>query len=201
MTALSETASPLSGLVDETRLGSAGGQLAIGIAGIVLAVILVMGQITLATTSAIAQNLNRSVVNITEANKVMESVIERAAPSTQLEKIVAVQSKTLANTRDAMIATNAQMDEISASTTTLDAELVAQMQQTSEQLAANVAAMQTSTDAIVSMLGTLPEQTEKTQTALDQLNSDTAQINAQLAQINKKLQGYGLPKAQGTPTP
>src|SRR5688572_20945001 len=104
--------SPLAVLVDEQRLGSAGGQAMVGIAGIVLAVILVVGQISLATTKGIATHLHASVGHITEGNQIMESVIERAAPSVELEKVLKSQAATLGSTRDAMASTNVELEVI-----------------------------------------------------------------------------------------
>lgn len=192
-------ASPLAPLVDEQRLGSAGGQAAMGVAGIVLAIILVVGQISLATTKGIATHLHASVEHITEGNKVMESVIERAAPSTELEKVLASQSKTLARTRDAMAATNGELRQIEQTNADLS-RVVGRMDARSGALATGVEAVDASTTDMVSMLGTLPGATKRTHRQLGRINGDTNAINAELAAIADKMLAYGLPRAAGAPT-
>lgn len=192
-------ASPLAPLVDEQRLGSAGGQAAIGVAGIVLAIILVVGQISLATTKGIATHLHTSVENIQEGNKVMESVIERAAPSVELEKVLEQQSKTLGNTRDAMVATNTELAEISSTKQDL-LRVVGDMEATSGKLASDVATVETSTTSMTDKLGSLPAATKRTHAQLGRINADTNAINAELAAIADKMLKYGLPRAKGAPT-
>lgn len=191
--------SPLAPLVDEQRLGSPGGQAAIGIAGIVLAIILVVGQVSLATTKGIAVHLRTSVENMEEGNKVMESVIERAAPSVQLEKMLEAQSKTLVNTRDAMAATNTELGAITTTTREL-VGVVEGMEATSSTLATDVEGVNGSTEKMTSMLGTLPAATQRTHKQLSQINGDTTAINAELSAIAAKMIKYGLPRAKGAPT-
>ncbi|MCW2925737.1 MAG: hypothetical protein JWM98_3141 [Thermoleophilia bacterium] len=195
----SQHASPLAPLVDETRLGSAGGQAMVGITGIVLAVILVMGQISLATSKGIAMHLHNSVQHVTSGNQTMESVIERAAPSVQMETALAAQAKTLAHTKDAMVQTNAQMAGIAKTTKQLDG-VVGRMQATSATLASGVGAMDKQTGRITSMLGTLPGATERTHSQLSKINSDTNAINTELGAIGGKMEKYGLPHALCAPT-
>ena len=192
-------ASPLAPLVDEQRLGSAGGQAAVGVAGIVLAIVLVMGQVSLAMTKGIAVHLHTSVANIQEGNEVMESVIERAAPSVELEKMLDAQSKTLANTRDAMAATNGELDGIMETKHELIG-VVGQMEATSSKLASDVEGVNTSTQKMTSLLGTMPTATQRTHKQLAQINRDTAAINIELNAIAAKMIKYGLPRAQGAPT-
>ena len=189
---------PLAPLVDETRLGSSLGQAATGIAGIVLAVILVMGQISLATTAGLAAHLHQSVENMTEGNQVMESVIERAAPSPMLAKAIEDQSKTLASTSDTMRMTNAGMAGMASTAEDLDG-VVARMETTSGKLATSLDGMGKDTAKMSTMLGKLPAQTKKTQSALGTINTDTTALNVELAAIAAKMQGYGLPRAQGAP--
>lgn len=191
--------SPLAPLVDETQLGSAGGQAAIGIAGIVLAIVLVLGQVSLATTKGMAVHVSTTVDNITRGNQVMESVVERAAPTTELEKVLDQQGATLANTRDAMAATNAELDSM----ITAKRELIGTvdgMQSTSSTLATDVAGLSGSTTRMTSMLGSLPDATKRTHKQLATINTDTNAINAELAAIGRKMLSYGLPRAQGAPT-
>jgi len=191
-------ATPLAPIVDEQRIGSAGGQVAVGIAGIVLAVILVMGQLSLAMTKGIATHMSASVAHIAKGNEVMESVIERSAPSVTLEKVLKGQAATLANTHDTMVMTNEQMRSIGGTTTKLDG-IVASMEKTSDGLASYVSGMQKSSKDMADTLGGLPAATKKTHVQLGTINGDTNAINAELAAISKKMAGYGLPKAEGAP--
>ncbi len=192
-------ASPLAPLVNEQRLGSAGGQAAIGVAGIVLAIVLVMGQISLAMTKGIAVHMHNSVEHITEGNKVMESVIERAAPSVMMETALASQSKTLASTRDAMKTTNAELAKIEVTKTRL-LDVVNGMETSSSSLASNVAGVNASTSKMTGMLGTLPDATTRTHKQLSTINTDTKAINTELNAIAAKMVKYGLPRAKGAPT-
>ncbi len=190
--------SPLASLVDEQRLGSAGGQTLVGVAGIVLAVILVMGQISLATTKGIAVHLHNSVAHITEGNQVMESVIERAAPSVELEKILAEQEQTLVHTKNAMASTNAEL----ASILSINNQLIGTvggMQQSSKQLASDVSSLSGSTATMTRELGTLPAATKRTHGKLARISTDTGAINTELGAIGAKMQRYGLPHAKGAP--
>jgi hypothetical protein len=193
------SASPLAPLVDEQRLGSAGGQAAVGIAGIVLAIVLIMGQISLATTKGIAVHLRTAVDNIEEGNQVMESVIERAAPSVELEKMLDKESKTLANTRDAMAQTNGELDSIMTTKMELIGT-VGEMEASSAKLATDVEGVNTSTQKMTAMLGTLPAATRRTHKQLSTINGDTTAINGELAAIAAKMVKYGLPRALGAPT-
>lgn len=192
-------ASPLSPLVDEQRLGSPGGQAAIGIAGIVLAIVLVMGQISLAMTKGIAVHMHNSVEHITEGNKVMESVIERAAPSVAMETALATQSKTLSNTAAAMKNTNAELEKIKSTKHRL-LDVVGGMEASSASLATNVEGVNTSTGKMTSMLGSLPDATTRTHKQLSTINTDTTAINTELNAIASKMVKYGLPRAKGAPT-
>lgn len=197
MTATFDNApSPLAPLVDHTRLGSASGQALTGIAGIVLAVLLVVGQISLATTKGISAHLHASVQHMTEGNQVMQSVIERAAPSVEMERVLAGQSKTLANTRDTMIRTNAQLGEITATTGKLSASTTT-MQKTSEQLAADVTSVDRNTALINKRLGGLPAATDATGGSLTGIAGDLHDLNGELEAISRKLMKYGLPRARG----
>ena len=193
------SASPLAPLVDEQRLGSAGGQAAVGIAGIVLAIVLIMGQISLATTKGIAVHLRTAVANIEEGNVVMESVIERSAPSVQLETMLEKESKTLADTRDGLVGMNSELDSIMSTKKELIG-VVGEMEATSAKLATDVEGVNTSTQKMTGMLGTLPAATQRTHKQLAQINGDTTAINGELAAIAAKMVKYGLPRAMGAPT-
>jgi hypothetical protein len=191
--------SPLAPLVDEQRQGSAGGQVLVGVAGIVLAVILVMGQVSLATSKGIGVHLHASVQHMAKGNEVMESVIERAAPSVQLEKVLAQQATTLAHTQAAMAATNRELASI------LDTKhrligIVDGMQRSSERLASDVGSLGRSTGTMSDRLGTLPAATKRTHGKLARISTDTAAINTELGAIGTKMESYGLPHAKGAPT-
>lgn len=187
--------SPMSGMVDETRQGSAWAQAITGIVGIVLAVILVVGQISVVTTKGIAEHLHSNVANTREGNRVMRSVIEKAAPSVAMEGIVKGQSQSLAHTKATMTRLNGQMKLIGATTSSLDTT-VGGMQKSSNKLAAGVDGMDSDTSQIVKLLGQLPAATVRTHKSLSGIATDTTSINTELAAIAAKMQGYGLPRAK-----
>lgn len=189
-------ASPLSPLVDETRLGSAGGQTVTGIAGIVLAVVLVVGQISVATTKGIAVHLHKSVEHIALGNDVMESVIERGAPTAPMEGAVAAQARTLAKTRAAMARTNTEMAKMQGTTATLDST-VARMQGTSTSLATGVTSVSRGTKDIAATLSGLPASTRTTGTSLDRISTDTNALNHELEAIGAKMRHWGLARVRG----
>jgi hypothetical protein len=189
------SASPLAPLVDETKQGSPAAQALTGVVGIILAIVLVMGQVSLATTKGIATHLHASVGHIQEGNKTMESVIERAAPSASLEDVVKGQGDTLASTRDSMKVLNGEMGEIGKTTGSLNT-VVGSMEENSSSLATGVDGMNTDTGRITGMLGNLPAATERTHAQLKKISMDTTAINIELAAIGAKMRGYGLPAAK-----
>jgi ABC-type transporter Mla subunit MlaD len=170
------------------------------IACIAVALILVIGQIALATTKGISAHLHTSVQNITDGNKVMEEVLERSAPSAALGKVLASQSTTLANTRDAMVQTNGELGQIADTTGQLGG-VVDGMGSTSGQLADTIGSMETSTKRMTDQLGTLPGATERTSGSLSRINSDMAAVNVELNALAAKLQKYGLKQAAGARIP
>lgn len=197
MTATSHSApSAFAGLVDETRQGSAGGQTLIGVAGIVLAVLLVVGQVSLATTKGMATHLHNSVEHMTQGNEVMEGVIAKAAPSVKMEQTLAQQEQTLGNVRDTMVKTNTQLAEVGATTTQLGTA-TARMEAASGKLAADVAAVDTNTAEINTSLSSLPIATDATLKSITKINTDMTALNFELATISQKLMKYGLPRAKG----
>lgn len=198
MTAATASHTPLAPLVDETKLGSSLGQAMTGVAGIVLAVVLVIGQISLATTKGLAEHLHQNVVHTTRGNEVMVSVIERASVSPKLAAMMEEQSATLASTRDTMQRTNAGMGAMSGTATELDG-VVARMEGSSSSLATSISGIQGDSEKMAELLGSLPAKTEKTQTALSRINNDTIALNTELGTIAAKMQGYGLPRAKGAP--
>lgn len=198
---MSATGSPsvFAPLVDETKLGSSVGQTMIGVTGIILAVLLVIGQISLATTKGLADHLHQNVLNITEGNKLMESVVERAAASPKLEKSVGEQSEMLASTLDTMRLTNGTMSVLNKKTEKLDT-VVSRMESQSSSLASSVEGINKNSHAMANVLGKLPAKTTKTQSALTRINADTVALNNELGAIASKMEGYGLPKAKGAPS-
>lgn len=191
--------SPLAPLLDEQRLGSAGGQAASGIAAIVLTIVLVMGQVSLATSKGINENLEEILAHITEGNEVMEQVAERAAPTVELERLLKVQGQTLSQARDSLAMTNADLASLSKTTTQLDRSVIG-MQQTSTQLASDVKAVDSTTGSIASSLEPLPAATDRTRKQLVAIGTDTSAINGELGAITGKMQRYGVPQAVGAPT-
>lgn len=197
MTALGHSSpSAFAPLVDETRVGSAGGQAMVGIAGIVLAVLLVVGQVSLATTKGISAHLHASVEHMTEGNQVMEGVIAKAAPSVEMERTLGKQATSLAAVRDTMVQTNAQLDEIGATTKQLNGATT-RMQATSETLATDVASVDANTTKINTSLGSLPTATDATLQSITRINRDMTALNVELAAIGDKLLSYNLPRAKG----
>jgi hypothetical protein len=134
-----------------------------------------------------------------EGNQVMESVIERAAPAVELEKILDQQSATLAHTRDAMVTTNAELDAIITTKKQL-VGTVGEMKATGETLATEVGKIDESTTDMTGLLGELPGATQRTHAQLSRINTDTAAINTELNALAKKMLTYGLPRAKGAPT-
>lgn len=196
--AAASTRSTLAPLVDESRLGSSIGQTLIGVAGIVLAIILIMGQLTLATTKGMAEHLHQTMLHTTKANEVMESVIERAAPTPVLAKTIENQSKMLQSTRDTMHAANAGMAGLNNSAKDMSGT-VGGMRTTSGKLATGITGIGADTKKMGAMLGKLPAQVNGTQTAMTKINTDTRALNTELAAIAGKMQGYGLPTVKGAP--
>ncbi len=171
----------------------------VGVAGLVLAVILVMGQVSLATSKGMAVHLHNSVEHISQGNVVMESIVERTAPATALETILKKQTETLASTRNSLAQTNADLDAIITAKHGL-IDVVDGMQSTSGALATDVGALGSSTTRMTSLLGELPDSTARTHKQLNRINTDTNAINAELAAIGRKMMSYGLPRAKGAPT-
>jgi chromosome segregation ATPase len=188
--------SPLSGLVDETRVGSAGGQTLTGVAGIVLAILLIVGQISLATTKGIAEHLHSSVQHMADGNEAMQSILVKSAPSAQMERDLNDQQQVLLGMRDTMVQTNQRLAEINATSTgigkTTDAMIA-----TSNGLAQHVKSVDAETAKINRQLGSMPASTAETKVSLDSINGDMHDLNVELKSITDKLLTYGLPRAKG----
>lgn len=185
-----------SALIDDSRSGSPIQQALVGIVGIVLAVILIVGQISVAMTRGVSVNLHRNVKHLQDGNATLRDIVEKAGPALLIEKVVAQQQKTLQGTLDTMRVLNGEMEVIGETTTGLSGT-VGSMQERSTSLAGGVAGMNRDTEKIVGMLGPLPDATTRTHTQLARIESDSAAINSELGAIGTKMRGYGLPQAQG----
>lgn len=181
--------------IDPSRAGSRWQQAGVGVAGIVLAVVLIVGQISVATTAGIQRNLHANVQNLRDGNKTMEQIVTKAAPTVALEDVIEEQKKTLGHTRKTMGLLNQEMAQIGATTDELSGT-VSRMETASGQLSSGVAGMNSDTTAIVDLLGSLPGATERTHGKLERIGSDSKAINTELNTISGRLQGYGLPKAR-----
>ncbi len=182
-------------VVDADRPGSVWGQVLVGGVGVVLALTLVLGQVSLATTKGIERNLDRNVAQLRTGNTTMKSIIERAAPSMKIDTLVKGQSTTLAHTNQTMTQLNREMATVGATTDEL-AGTVGQMETTSGQLAAHVGAMERNSGKISALLGRLPGVTDDTHKRLQRIGTDTGAINGELEAIAAKMQRYGLPPAK-----
>ena len=182
--------------VDTTRAGSVWGQVLTGVVGVTLAVVLIAGQVSLATTKNISKNLHKNVVQLKYGNKTMASVIEKSKPSVMMEKTIGAQSKSLDHTSVTMQALNVEMAKSGKVTNEL-MQTTAAMNATSLQLANGVKSMNGDTATMLSALQTMPAATDRTQTNLSKLASDTKAINAEMQAIGRKMKRFGLPEAQG----
>lgn len=183
-------------IVDDQRAGSVWGQVIVGAVGIALALILVVGQVSLATTKGIQRNLAANVGQIREGNATMQSIIEKAQPATVVDAKVASQRATLERTNRTMTALNREMTKVGASTGALSST-VQRMEHTSSSLAGGVGAMQRDTERMAKLLGKLPGVTDATHQQLSAIGRNTGDINAELEAIAAKMERYGLPRAEG----
>lgn len=184
-----------SPFVDVTRQGSGWQQLGVGVLGFVLAILMVVGQISVATTAGISRNLKINVEQLAAANTTMESIIERAGPSVAMERTVSVQAKSLAVTNETMVGLNAAMSEVGKTSEQMESA-VEGMQATSSELSTGVAAMNDETAGINDLLGPLPDKARSTHGQLSQIDQDSAALNTELSAISSKMAGYGLPPAK-----
>lgn len=181
--------------VDTTHAGNPWAQLGVGVLGIVLAAVLVIGQISVATTRGISVHLHGNVANIEQGNETMLEIIEKAVPAVAMEAAVEKQKTILRNTNDTMGVLNDQMYGIGETTNGMSAT-VGTMERTSGELATGVASMDESTSAIVRLLVPLPSATGRTHSWLTRIAADSAAINTELYAISNKMSRYGLPKAK-----
>jgi hypothetical protein len=180
--------------VDDSREGSLWQQLLIAVVGIVLAATLIIGQISVATTRGVQQNLHKSVAQLRQGNTTLGDIIDKAAPSIMLNKVTGQQQAVLQDVLDTMTQLNAAMQQVGATTARLQGT-VGTMHQTSAHLAAGVNGMDRHTTTIVNALAPLPANTDKTHAQLARIYTDTAAISTELNAITAKLHNYGLLEA------
>ena len=183
-------------ITDDTRSGKPWQQALIGVLGIVLALVLVAGQISVATTRGIADNMRLLNANLEEGNEVMFEIVKKSAPAPVMEKVVNEQSGTLAHTRDSLVLMNEELDAMMATTDELQMQSQA-LQGTAGEVAGTVQGMEGSIGAMIATLGTLPTTTASAGDSLSSVRTDSAAINAELEAVGTKLEKYGLPKARG----
>jgi len=182
--------------LDQNKPGSVWAQVLTGVVGIVLAAMLIVGQIAVALTAGIQHNLHTSVVNLGRGNGTMAQILDKAQPIGLVEKVTQKQQDTLANTLDTMKLLNAQMAQIGTTTGAMQGT-VGSMATNSASLADGVAGMDSNTGKITDKLGGLVVGTDKLAVPLGHIATDSTAINAELLAIAGKLQSYGLPPAKG----
>lgn len=182
--------------VDPTRAGSAWQQCAVGALGIALALLLVVGQVSVATTRGIQRNLHTIVGHLEAGNVTMNSIIDKAEPSTGMDQIVAQQRGVLERTRDTILQLNGEMKVVDATTVELT-KTVSTMRSESQTLAGGVKGMSQDTARMAELLEPLPAQTKDTHANLDALASDSRAISGEVKAIGGKMRGYGFPAASG----
>jgi Tfp pilus assembly protein PilN len=196
MTGASYTMPPRSAFVDPTKRGNGLGQIATGILGIVLAAVLVIGQISLATTRGIEQNLNRLITHMDQGNQTMHEIVRKSKPTVKMRSDVERQEQVLGLSRDTLVVTNAEMRKMLLVTARLQ-KTTLKMKQTSDHLASGVAGMEASTNKVNATLRPLPAKTSLTKGHLEKIRNDSKDINGELNAIGAKMLGYGLPRARG----
>ncbi len=182
-------------LLNPYQQGSRWAQLGMGITGIVLAVVLVVGQISVATSAGIQRNLHQNISHLRDGNETMASIVRKSADSPKTGKIVEGQAATLQNTLDTMKVLNGHMAAIGETTSSLTGT-VSRMESASGTVSTGIAGMESSTNTIAELLGSLPAATDRTHKELGRINTDSAAINAELGAISAKMTGYGLPHAK-----
>lgn len=182
-------------LFDERRRGSTWQQASVGAMGIVLALVLVIGQISVATTAGIQHNLHANIQRLKDGNATMREIVEKAAPTVLMEKVVADQAVALDHTGQTLQLLNEEMAALGETTLSLEATVTA-MSDTSAGLATGVEGMASDTSKIVDLLGPLPDATTRTHKQLGRISGDSKAINGELDSISHKMEGYGLPHAR-----
>jgi hypothetical protein len=181
---------------DPASRGSKWAQVGTGVVGIILAIVLVVGQVSLATSRGIQAHLVRNVAKLREGNKTMEEIVLKGEPSVHVAKVVQHQQAVLEHTRVTMVGLNQRMTGIVKTTDGL-ATTVGSMRTASSALASGVASMDASTQKLGDLLGPLPGKADATGAALGQINNDSSAINGELTAISGKMEKYGLPHATG----
>lgn len=184
-----------STMYDDTRAGSGLGQVGVAIVAIVLAIVLIVGQVALATTRDIASHLHESVANLAQGNTTMLQVIDRARPNPVIGKALAKQSQVLAHTSVTLTQVNVAMAQIIGTTNGLSTT-VGSMQRSSNGLAGGVSGMARDSAKIASILGKLPDTASKISVSTSAIDGDSKDINTQLGAIEGKMKNYGLPQAK-----
>jgi hypothetical protein len=182
-------------LVDESRPGSVRSQVLIGITGIVLGIVLIVGQVSVATTNGMSANLHRNVSNLEAGNATLEEIVEKAQPTRVIQQVVARQGVVLDRTVKTMQALNGEMAQVADTTSELEGS-VKGMQATSGELARGVEGMSRDSAEMARMLETLPDATTRTNVQLDRINADSTALNGELRSVGRKMERYGLPKAK-----
>lgn len=185
----------LAFMVDDTRPGSMWSQLLVGVVGVVLGIVLVVGQLSVAVTHGISVNLHQNVKNLRAGNATLRDIVEKAAPTLVIQKVITRQNEVLQNTLGTMRTLNGEMSIVTETTAGLE-QSVSTMQQTSAQLASGVEGMNQDTARIADMLAALPEATGRTHRQLQRIDADSGALNAELSAIGGKMRRYGLPQAQ-----
>jgi hypothetical protein len=183
-------------VVDSTKPGSVMSQALTGAVGLVLALVLIGGQISLATTKGISENLHKNVQQLKDGNKTMASVIERAEPSVAMEATLGAQADSLGNTERTMGLLNKEMATSGKVTDDL-MSTVARMQSTSGLLANSVGAMNYDSLRMLDLLQMMPASTQHTYVGLNRIGGDTKAINGEMQAITAKMRRYGLTPAHG----
>ena len=182
--------------LDQSKPGSVWAQVLTGVVGIILCVVLIVGQLAVAITSGIQHNLHQSVLNLARGNQTMTQVLDKAQPVPMVEKVTKIQQDTLANTSATMVILNGQMAAIGGTTGGLKST-VDKMAAQSGSIATGVEGMDSTTKNVNSKLGGLLPATDKVAKPLGRIATDSTAINVELAAIAAKLVSYGLPAAQG----
>jgi hypothetical protein len=199
MSAISHQNAPLTlaqRAVDTGKPGSVWSQALTGVVGITLAIVLIAGQVSLATTKNISKNLHQNVTQLQDGNVTMASVIERSEPSVMMEKTIGAQSASLKNTSATMQKLNKEMATSGKVTDSL-MKTTSSMNATSLKLANGVKKMNADTARMLGLLQTMPAATDRTQKNLQKLSNDTRAINAEMKAIGQKMKRFGLPEAKG----
>lgn len=186
---------PLEFMIDDQRQGSVWSQVLVGVVGVTLGIMLVVGQLSVATTHGISTNLHRNVKNLQAGNATLRDIVEKAGPTLVIQQVITKQNEVLQSTLDTMRMLNGEMGVVTDTTSGLK-QSVNGMQSTSTQLASGVDGMNRDTARIADMLAALPDATTRTHHQLSRIDQDSTALNGELRSIGAKMRNYGLPQAQ-----